>query len=139
MQLPHDLTLFPPCSLLPPAISSAQLSSVQKLKATASQLIMLPTTIRSPPAAADYTPLAEYQSQTPESFTDGKPILHHHLTGAKATLPRSQCGSLAIFLRDTAAAPSNANDGEAAEELAEQTVDVFATSECVLASLFIYL
>ncbi|KAL9471195.1 hypothetical protein ACSS6W_009136 [Trichoderma asperelloides] len=90
---------------------------------------MLPTTIRSPPAAADYTPLAEYQSQTPESFTDGKPILHYHLAGAKATIPRSQCGSLAIFPQDTAAAPNNANDGEAAEELAEQTVDVFATSE----------
>ncbi|KAK1243922.1 hypothetical protein MKX08_002060 [Trichoderma sp. CBMAI-0020] len=90
---------------------------------------MLPTTIRSPPAAADYTPLAEYQSQTPESFTDGKPILHYHLAGAKATIPRSQCGSLAIFPQDTAAAANNANDGEAAEELAEQTVDVFATSE----------
>lgn len=93
---------------------------------------MLPTTIRSPPAEADYTPLAEYQSQTPESFTDGKPILHYHLAGAKATIPRSQCGSLAVFPQDTAAAPNDANEGEAAEELAEQTVDVFATSECVL-------
>ncbi|KKP06632.1 hypothetical protein THAR02_01229 [Trichoderma harzianum] len=92
---------------------------------------MLPTTIRSPPAEADYTPLAEYQSQTPESFTDGKPILHYHLAGAKATIPRSQCGSLAVFPQDTAtvAAPNDSNDGEAVEELAEQTVDVFATSE----------
>lgn len=96
---------------------------------------MLPTTIRSPPAAADYTPLAEYQSQTPESFTDGKPILHYHLVGAKATIPRSQCGSLAIFPQDTATASNNANDGGAAEALAEQTVDVFATSECVLESI----
>lgn len=100
---------------------------------------MLPTTIRSPPAAADYMPLAEYQSQTPESFTDGKPILHYHLAGAKATIPRSQCGSLAIFPQDTAAAANNANDGEAAEELAEQTVDVFATSECVLESILVHL
>ncbi|KAH6611390.1 hypothetical protein Trco_001410 [Trichoderma cornu-damae] len=85
---------------------------------------MLPTTIRSPPAEADYTPLAEYQSQTPESFTDGKPILYYQLAGARATIPRSQCGTLAIFPRDAAAASN-----DAAEELAEQTVDVFATSE----------
>ncbi|KAL7823827.1 regulator of volume decrease after cellular swelling domain-containing protein [Trichoderma gracile] len=95
---------------------------------------MLPTTIRSPPAEADFTPLAEYQSQTPESFTDGKPILHYHLSGAKATIPRSQCGSLAIFPQDTPAAPNasnggDANEDEAAEELVEQIVDVFATSE----------
>ncbi|KAL6879068.1 regulator of volume decrease after cellular swelling domain-containing protein [Trichoderma novae-zelandiae] len=90
---------------------------------------MLPTTIRSPPAEADYTPLAEYQSQTPESFTDGKPVLHYHLTGAKATIPRSQCGSLAIFPQDSPAAPNASNEDGAAEELVEQTVDVFATSE----------
>lgn len=120
---PTISTLFPPCT----SPSSAQLKSYHKSKS-----IMLPTTIRSPPAEADYTPLAEYQSQTPESFTDGKPILHYHLAGAKATIPRSQCGSLAVFPQDTAAAPNNSTEGEAAEELAEQTIDVFATSECVL-------
>lgn len=125
MQLPHDLTSFSTSASCHP-ITGFSFEAFKKSS------IMLPTTIRSPPAEADYTPLAEYQSQTPESFTDGKPILHYHLAGAKATIPRSQCGSLAIFPQDTAAASSDANEGEAAEELAEQTVDVFATSECVL-------
>lgn len=126
MQLPHDhhLSFF---SFVPIITSSSQLQKTLS--------IMLPTTIRSPPAEADFTPLAEYQSQTPESFTDGKPILHYHLSGAKATIPRSQCGSLAIFPQDSPAAPNasnggDANDDETAEELVEQTVDVFATSEC---------
>ncbi|PNP53473.1 hypothetical protein THARTR1_06167 [Trichoderma harzianum] len=128
MQLPHDLDSFSALHIIPKLSSKANHES---------ESIMLPTTIRSPPAEADYTPLVEYQSQTPESFTDGKPILHYHLAGAKATIPRSQCGSLAVFPQDTAAAPNDSSDGEAAEELVEQTVDVFATSECVLPYLFV--
>ncbi|KAK5993729.1 hypothetical protein PT974_07166 [Cladobotryum mycophilum] len=93
---------------------------------------MLPTTIRSPPSVADYVPLAEYQSQTPESFTDGKPILHLYITGAKASIPRSQCGTLAVFPADaagTASTEGQTGGDESAEELIEQTIDIFVTSE----------
>jgi nucleotide-sensitive chloride channel 1A len=93
---------------------------------------MLPTTIRTPPALADFTPLAEYQSQTPESFVGGKPILHYHVVGAKAWLPKSQCGSLPVFPADSAQAPSgpeSENINGDAEELVEQKVDIFVNSE----------
>ncbi|KAF4462679.1 LOT5 [Fusarium albosuccineum] len=93
---------------------------------------MLPTTIRTPPSEGDYTPLAEYQSQTPESFVGGKPVLHYHIQGAKAWIPKAQCGSLALFPADSSQKPS-APEGDSingdVEELVEQTVDVFVNSE----------
>lgn len=82
---------------------------------------MLPTTIRSPPAADDYTPLAEYQSQTPETFSDSKAVLHCHLDSATASIPEDQRGKLAIFPADAAVS----------DETATQTVSVFATSAYV--------
>ncbi|KAF5971367.1 LOT5 [Fusarium coicis] len=95
---------------------------------------MLPTTIRTPPKAEDYTPLAEYQSTTPESFVSGKPVLHYHLEGAKAWIPKAQCGSLALFPADSSEKPS-APEGDSingdVEELVEQAVDVFVNSEAL--------
>ncbi|KAK5654783.1 hypothetical protein OQA88_6819 [Cercophora sp. LCS_1] len=67
---------------------------------------VVPSTIRSPPELGDYTPLAEYQAQTPETFHGGKPILYYHATGAKAWIPSSQRGSLPIFPADLSSAPS---------------------------------
>lgn len=91
---------------------------------------MLPTTTRTPPSVEDYTPLEEFQSQTPESFTGGKPILHFHLTGAKANIPKSQAGSLAIFPSDAASkTPEHANGST--DEIIERDVDVFVNSESV--------
>ena len=92
---------------------------------------MLPTTIRSPPSLEDYLPLAEYESQTPASFVDGKPVLHAHITGAKATIPKSQCGSLAIFPSGSAPvqAAAHANGQTESEETVERKVDVLVSSE----------
>ncbi|TWU73415.1 hypothetical protein ED733_003715 [Metarhizium rileyi] len=91
---------------------------------------MLATTIRTPPSVDDYIPLSEYESQTPESFSDGKPVLHFHLKEAVATIPKSQCGVLAIFPSDSPAAGDNAasTNGDS-EQLVEQTVVVFVNSE----------
>ncbi|PHH82577.1 hypothetical protein CDD83_3221 [Cordyceps sp. RAO-2017] len=90
---------------------------------------MLATTIRSPPSMEDFVPLSEYQSQTPESFADGKPVLHFHLQGATASIPKSQCGSLALFPADAAA---NAQDGPEGrgEPRVECKADVFVNSDC---------
>ncbi|KEY63962.1 hypothetical protein S7711_08687 [Stachybotrys chartarum IBT 7711] len=90
---------------------------------------MPPTTIRSPPSLGDFTPLAEYQSQTPESFVDGKPVLHFHLQDIKASVPKSQANSLAIFPADlvSSRAPDGASDEE--DDLVEQQVDILVTSE----------
>ncbi|KFG79928.1 FPD1 [Metarhizium anisopliae] len=92
--------------------------------------IMLATTIRSPPSVDDYTPLSEYQSQTPESFSGGKPVLHFHLKGAVASIPRAQRGTLAIFPADSPAAENAvASTNGDTEGLVEQKVDVFVNSE----------
>ncbi|PNY28913.1 Uncharacterized protein TCAP_01173 [Tolypocladium capitatum] len=90
---------------------------------------MLATTIRSPPSAEDYVPLADYQSQTPESFVDGKPVLYFHLQGATASVPKSQCGSLAVFPADAPVAEiAQANGRNDDNPLVEQKVDVFVNS-----------
>ncbi|KAG6000448.1 hypothetical protein E4U54_001417 [Claviceps lovelessii] len=91
---------------------------------------MLPTTIRSPPSLEDYVPLDQYQSQTPESFSDGKPVLHFHLKEAGASIPKSQCGTLAIFPADSPAADGGeASTNGDTEQVVKQTVDVFVNSE----------
>lgn len=89
------------------------------------------TTIRSPPSADDYVPLAEYLAQTPASSADGKPVLHMHLAAATASTPRSQRGSLALFPADMApAADEGDGDGDGVgERPPEQEVDVFVGSE----------
>jgi chloride channel, nucleotide-sensitive, 1A len=89
---------------------------------------MLPTTIRSPPAVDDFVPLTEYQSQTPETFIGGKPVLHLHLTNAKATVPSAQGRKLAIFPSDTASAQDDGTNGSSTDN-SERQVEVFVTSE----------
>ncbi|UNI18592.1 hypothetical protein JDV02_004849 [Purpureocillium takamizusanense] len=91
---------------------------------------MIATTIRTPPSVEDYVPLAEYESQTPESFADGKAVLHLQLAAATIQAPKAQCGSLAIFPADLPPAESTQTNGDSANEaIVEQTVDVYVTSE----------
>jgi nucleotide-sensitive chloride channel 1A len=93
---------------------------------------MLPATIRSPPSLENYTPLSEHQSQTPETFYGGKPVLYYHATGAKAWIPTSQRGSLPFFPADLGSDPSGPEGGVlngTPEELVEQIVDLFVNSE----------
>ncbi len=79
--------------------------------------------IRTPPSLEDYTPIAEYQSRTPESFFGGTPVLHCHLAGATAYVPASQRATLPFFPAD---ASELSSDGD---EVVSQKVDVFITSE----------
>lgn len=94
-------------------------------------LNMPPTTIRNSPSTADYTPLAEWQAQTPETFHGGKPVLYYHATGAKALVPKSQSAHLPFFPADasTTATEPEANVIEGSEEQVEQGVDLFVNSE----------
>ncbi|KAH6626546.1 regulator of volume decrease after cellular swelling-domain-containing protein [Chaetomium sp. MPI-SDFR-AT-0129] len=89
-------------------------------------------TVRSPFVLGDYTPLSEHQEQTPDSFYDGKPVLHYHATGAKAWIPKSQRGKLPFFPADLSSAPtapeSAALSGQT-EESVEQVVDLFVNSQ----------
>ncbi|KAM0434045.1 hypothetical protein ACHAPT_003989 [Fusarium lateritium] len=87
------------------------------------------TTIRTRPSLDDYTPLEEYQSQTPQSFVGGKPILHYHVEGANAQIPKEKCSSLALFPADSSKKPEGEIVNADPEKLVEQTVDVFVNSE----------
>lgn len=84
---------------------------------------MLPTTIRTAPAQAEFMPLAEYQSTTPQSFHDGKPVLHYHATGAKAWLPKDQQSRMPIFPAD---APAFA--GDSGEMVSQDEIELLINS-----------
>ncbi|KAK3328285.1 regulator of volume decrease after cellular swelling-domain-containing protein [Cercophora scortea] len=94
--------------------------------------MMMPTRIRSQPSLGEFTPLAEHQEQTPQSFYGGKPVLHYHTTGAKAWIPASQRGKLPFFPADLESSPT-APEGSAlngtAEENVEQKVDLYVNSQ----------
>ncbi|KAJ0117554.1 benzoylformate decarboxylase [Diaporthe amygdali] len=83
---------------------------------------MLPTTIHASPSLADFTPLSEYQSTTPESFHGGKPVLHYHATGAKVWLPKDQQTTLPIFPAD-----SPVSDGDSGEIISQDDVELAFT------------
>ncbi len=88
-------------------------------------------TVRSPFAPGDYTPLAEHQEQTPDSFYDAKPVLHYHATAAKAWIPESQRGKLPFFPADLSSAPTAPENGalvDQTEGTVEQVVDLFVNS-----------
>lgn len=85
---------------------------------------MLPTTIHAPPPADGFVPLSEYQSTTPESFHDGKPVLHYHAKGAKAWLPKDQQPRVPVFPAD---AP--AFDGDSGEMVSQDDIELFINSE----------
>ena len=52
--------------------------------------------LHSAPTASSFTPLSTHQSQTPDSFFTGPPILHHH----------SPSATLKIHSHDLAATPA---------------------------------
>ncbi|OIW30327.1 hypothetical protein CONLIGDRAFT_363864 [Coniochaeta ligniaria NRRL 30616] len=89
---------------------------------------MPPTILRSPPSVSDYVSLSEWQSQTPETFHGGKPVLHYHATGVLARVYRSQCDSLAFFSNPSPLSfPEPSIDNP--DEKCEQLVDLFINSE----------
>lgn len=84
---------------------------------------MLATTIRSTPKVEDFTSLADFQSQTPESFVDAPPVLHLHLASVKALIPRDES---AIF---PFAAPSDGHANGESESSYEREIDVYVASK----------
>ncbi|CAK7205046.1 hypothetical protein SEUCBS139899_007810 [Sporothrix eucalyptigena] len=90
----------------------------------------LPTTLRTPPSLASYTPVAEHQSRTPASFYEGPPVLHYHTTGARAYVSTENRDKLPWGGNETTA---DAAGGESwpvmGEGMIEQAVDVFVGSD----------
>lgn len=85
---------------------------------------MLPTTIRTAPKVDEFTLLSDYQSTTPQSFHDGKPVLHYHAAAAKAWLPKSQQSRVPIFPAD---APEF--DGDSGDMVSQHDIELFINSE----------
>ena len=102
--------------------------------------------IRTPPLHGSFTPLSAHQSQTPESFFSGPPVLHHHSPYTTLSLHKGDLDSAPILSGLVAGAhrSSSANgtsrainghshEGEAEEEEDEEIeiagVDVWVTSE----------
>ncbi|KAI1329117.1 regulator of volume decrease after cellular swelling-domain-containing protein [Xylariaceae sp. FL0255] len=68
---------------------------------------MLPSVIRSCPSADnDFLPLSEYQAQTPDTFFDGKPVLHFHDATTKAWVSEDRHIEQLFFFSDPVAAPT---------------------------------
>jgi nucleotide-sensitive chloride channel 1A len=94
------------------------------------------TTIRSPPALDSFTSLADHQAQTPSSFFDAKPVLHHHIVGARVLVPGDQTSKLPLFSaggaptdNGTSSTISTGANEEEDQAQASAVVDVFVSSE----------
>ncbi|KAI0205100.1 regulator of volume decrease after cellular swelling-domain-containing protein [Astrocystis sublimbata] len=101
---------------------------------------MLPAIINSRPSAeGDFLPLSEYQAQTPETFFEGKPVLHFHDENIKAWVSQQQYEQLYFFSKaaaDNAAAgtptapESHAlGDEDKNNTREEENVEVFVSSK----------
>ena len=99
--------------------------------------------IHEAPKAESFTPLAVYQSQTPESFFSGPAVLYHHSPSASLSIHKSdlECAPILSRLAEGAhkatngtssAVNGNAHDEEEDEddeELSIPNIDIWVTSE----------
>lgn len=98
--------------------------------------------LQTPPSASSFTPLAEHQSRTPQSFYDGAPVLYHHSSRCKVVVMESDLAA-SPALNALRGGTNGSTDAETADESTEgkeiviENVDVFVASESVqLVSLF---
>ncbi len=98
--------------------------------------------LHSAPTTSSFTPLPTHQSQTPDSFFDGPPILYHHSPSATLKTHASDLAAapaLSVLARGvhrhsngTAAINETTEDEDQHDEEIEiQGVDVWVTSEFV--------
>lgn len=105
--------------------------------------------IHRAPTSSSFTPLAVHQSQTPESFYSGPPVLYHHspsatlllhasdlaaapaLSGLANGARRSANGTSSVALNGHSAAEKEEEREQDDEEIEIAGVDVWVTSECV--------
>ncbi|KAI1812872.1 regulator of volume decrease after cellular swelling-domain-containing protein [Poronia punctata] len=63
---------------------------------------MLPLLIKSCPSVEDFESLSEYQARTPDTFFEGKPVLHHRDDNVKAWVSNEQYEQLYFFSKPIA-------------------------------------
>lgn len=86
------------------------------------------TTIRTAPSLDSFTLLSDHQSQTPATFFGAKPVLHCHISEARALVSSDQASELPIF-SSTRSSEAECQDESEAEPPAVETVDIFVSSE----------
>ncbi|EEA23936.1 hypothetical protein TMatcc_007006 [Talaromyces marneffei ATCC 18224] len=91
--------------------------------------------LRNPPSANSFTPVAEHQSRTPQSFYGGPPVLHYHSSRCKVVILESDLSaSPALNTLRGGAVVANGSSGASREsqegkEIVIDGVDVFVTSD----------
>ncbi|KAL2040528.1 hypothetical protein N7G274_006507 [Stereocaulon virgatum] len=99
--------------------------------------------IHTPPTHDSFTPLSIHQSQTPESFFSGPPVLYHHSPSATLSLHRSDLDAAPAFSSLAAGTrPHRSSNGTSrpvnghshdAEDVDEEyeipNIDIWVTSE----------
>jgi chloride channel, nucleotide-sensitive, 1A len=88
--------------------------------------------LQEAPALSSFTPLSTHQSETPESFFSGPPVLHYHTEGAHVIVPRDQRDALPIFgaaVASESGANGAANVDEDDHSIIVHGFDVMVTSE----------
>ena len=86
------------------------------------------------PVLSSFTPLAEHQSHTPESFYSGPPVLYHRAAGTriivvKADLDRSPALTKLLGDAQTNGSLANGQTGGDDEVTVVENVDVWVNSE----------
>ena len=82
------------------------------------------TTIHEAPNLESFLKLADYQSHTPTSYHDVKPVLHFHATKMELVITQHLDPAPAIFKLDANSSPEDPS-------WISECVDVFVTSEYV--------
>ena len=96
----------------------------------------------SAPTADSYTPFSVHQSQTPESFFSGPPVLYHHSPSTTLLINSHELQTAPAIAEFTDTAPSSTNGTatytngdteteDAGQELSIPDVGVWVTSESV--------
>ena len=95
--------------------------------------------IREAPSSDAYIPLSTHQSQTPESFYSGPPVLYHHSPSATLQIHASDVAAAPAFSGFAEGAPVNHVNGSAIangdheeeedREISIPNVDIWVTSE----------
>jgi len=92
--------------------------------------------LHSAPSVDAFTPLSTHQSQTPDSFYEGPPVLHYRSERAKAVIPEHDLkaspalAGLTHTPRSTShEAAVNGDADEQGPDVVLQDIDVWVTSE----------
>jgi hypothetical protein len=88
--------------------------------------------VQATPTLDSYTPLDEHQSQTPETFFGGKPVLHLHCSDAKVLVSRQNIEQYSLLqsLRSSHE-QSQGQDQESGQDIVIPGVQLWVSSKLV--------